>query len=98
MTIGGCRVGLSNRGLRLWRRLDRYSHRLAAQQVAGPGDGIPLRVEKILQAQDQLDVTLSVETLLVAVLGRTNRGDFALPVAQDVGFNASEFGDFSINY
>src|SRR5580704_11604667 len=66
-----------------------------AQLLAGAGDGESLFVEKLLDAENALDVALAVQALAGAAFDRFDLRKFGLPEAQHVGGQVAEGGDFA---
>ncbi len=55
------------------------------EEFSGTGDGIPAFVQEFFELQDQFDIAMAVKPLFgIGALG-VNRGEFAFPVAKDVG-------------
>ena len=65
------------------------------EDLPGAGDGVALVVEEGLDAQGHFDVAAAIEALACAAFVGLKLREFALPEAQDVGWNFAEPGDFA---
>src|SRR5688572_3339623 len=71
------------------------SRHLDLQALLGAGDREALLVEELLDAQDGLDVAPAVDALAGAVLGRGERRELGLPVAQHVRLRIGDLADLT---
>jgi hypothetical protein len=67
----------------------------AFEDLAGAGDGVALVVEKALDAHGRLDVAAAIEALAGATFVWFELGKFALPEAQNIGWDFAELGHFA---
>src|SRR5438270_4489785 len=68
---------------------------LALESFASAGDGEPLIVEKLLDAQHVLDVALTIHALPGGTLDRLELREFTFPETQHVSRQAAQLGDFT---
>jgi hypothetical protein len=64
-------------------------------QLLGPGNGVTLAVQKVLDNQDEFHILAPVEALPGAGPFWLDRGELAFPVPQDMGCHLREFADFA---
>src|SRR5207245_1234631 len=68
---------------------------LLEQVAARASNGEPFVVEQALDLQHGLNVLAAVEPMALRTFHRLQRGELALPVAQDKGFGGGEPADFA---
>src|SRR5712692_9894049 len=76
-------------------RRRRAAGHLHLEALPRAGDREPLFVEKLLDAQDGLDVAPAVDALSGSVLGGSEGRELRFPVAEDVGLGVGDLADLT---
>src|SRR5215208_3648817 len=77
------------------RRLEIAAFAFLIHLLARALDGVLLRVQQMLDEQDELDLAALVYAVARAILGRVEKTELALPIPQHVRLEVGELADFT---